>query len=222
MHPRHHIDCVQLGFHIPTLSPPFLPAGTPDPFNFVTLSIFLCLVFCSRLFVFFLICFHSPPEDVFPFLFEPSDRAIFFYWLRPSPHYPIFVRANGPFAFFSSSFVQTLPQENCRPLLFAPQLRCASPDPALGKKGVVITADSPCSCTAESRDCRARSSLHVGDRYPIDSRHSCSSTSARMNISSSLVFLSLPCRRWLYIKEEIFSHLHCNVHIRDHLWVLLN
>jgi hypothetical protein len=43
------------------------------------------------------------------------------------------------------------------------------PLPALGKKGGGVTADSPCSCTAESRDCRARSSLHVGDRYPIES-----------------------------------------------------
>ena len=68
------------------------------------------------------------------------------------------------------------------------------PLPALGKKGGAVTADSPCSCTAESRDCRARSSLHVGDRYPIVSRRSCSSTSARMNIFSSLVLLSLPCR----------------------------
>ncbi len=56
---------------------------------------------------------------------------------------------------------------------------------ALGKKGGAVTADSPCSCTAESRDCRARSSLHVGDRYPIVSRRSCSSTSARMNVFSS-------------------------------------
>jgi hypothetical protein len=47
------------------------------------------------------------------------------------------------------------------------------PLPALGKKGGDVTADSSCSCTAESRDCRARSSLHVGDRYPIASRRSC-------------------------------------------------
>jgi hypothetical protein len=50
------------------------------------------------------------------------------------------------------------------------------PLPALGKKGGAVTADSPCSCTAESRDCRARSSLHVGDRYPIASKRSCCST----------------------------------------------
>jgi hypothetical protein len=127
MHPRRHIECVQLGFHIPTLPLPFLPAGTPAPFNFVIWSIILCLGFCSRRFVFFLLSFHFPTGDGFPFLFEPSERAISFCWSRPTPHYPIFVRANRPFAFFSSSFVQTLPQENCRPLLFAPELRCASP-----------------------------------------------------------------------------------------------
>ena len=51
------------------------------------------------------------------------------------------------------------------------------PLPALGKKGGAVTADSPCRCTAESKDCRARSNLHVGDRYPIASRHSCFSPS---------------------------------------------
>ena len=40
------------------------------------------------------------------------------------------------------------------------------PLPALGKKGGAVTADSPCSCTAENTDCRARSSLHVGDHIP--------------------------------------------------------
>ena len=48
-----------------------------------------------------------------------------------------------------------------------------APLPALGKEGGAVTADSPCSCTAESRDCRARSSLQVGERYPIASRRSC-------------------------------------------------
>ena len=147
--PRCHIDCVQLGFHIPTLPPSFLPAGTPASFNFVIWSIILCLVFCSRRFVFFLLSFQFPLEDGFPFLFELSERAIAFYWLRPTPQYPIFVRANRPFAFFSSSFVQTLPQENCWPLLFAPEFRCASP------------------CTGEEgrrRNCRLSLQLHCGEQ----------------------------------------------------------
>jgi hypothetical protein len=127
MHPRYHIVCVQLGFHIPTLPPPFLPAGTSASFNFVIWSIILCLVLCSRCFVFFLLPFHFPLEDGFPFLFKPSELAISFCWSRPTPHHPIFVRANCPFTFFSSSCVQTLPQENCWPLLFAPEFRCASP-----------------------------------------------------------------------------------------------
>ena len=77
------------------------------------------------------------------------------------------------------------------PCLF-PQ-NCVVSLPALGKKGGAITADSPCSCTAESRDCRVRISLHVGDRYPIVSRRSYSSTSARMKNFSSLMLLSHPC-----------------------------
>ena len=32
---------------------------------------------------------------------------------------------------------------------------------ALWKKKGAVTADSPCNCSAESRDCRARSTLHV-------------------------------------------------------------
>jgi hypothetical protein len=40
---------------------------------------------------------------------------------------------------------------------------------AFGKKGGSVTTDSPCSCVTESRDCRANSTLHVGDRYPSDS-----------------------------------------------------
>ena len=87
------------------------------------------------------------------------------------------------------------------------------PLPALGKKGGAVTADSPCSCTAESRDCRARSSFHVGDRYPIVSRRSCSSTSARMNIFSSLVLVSLPCRRWLYMLLMTVQLLLSSVHV---------
>ena len=85
------------------------------------------------------------------------------------------------------------------------------PLPALGKKGGAVTADSPCSCTAECRDCRARSSLHVGDRYPIVSRRSCSSTSARMKSFSSLMLLSLPCRRWLYMLLMIVQLLSSSV-----------
>ena len=87
------------------------------------------------------------------------------------------------------------------------------PLPALGKKGGAVTADSPCSCTAESRDCRARSSLHVGDRYPIVSRRSCSSTSARMKSFSSLMLLSLPCRRWLYMLLMTVQLLSSSAHV---------
>ena len=68
---------------------------------------------------------------------------------------------------------------------FLPQ-NLVAPLPALGKKGGAVTADSPCRCTAENRDCRARSSLHVGDRYHIASKRSCCSTSARMSVFSSL------------------------------------
>jgi hypothetical protein len=70
--------------------------------------------------------------------------------------------------------------------------------PALEKKGAAVTADSPCSCTAESMDCRARSTLHVGDRYPVASSRSWNSTSARMSVPRSL-FFSLPCLKWLYV-----------------------
>jgi hypothetical protein len=73
-----------------------------------------------------------------------------------------------------------------------------APLPALGKKGGAVTADSPCSFTAENRDCRALSSLHVGDRYPIASKHSCCSTSARMSVFSSLASFFPPCCKWLY------------------------
>ena len=193
MHPRHHIDCVQLGFHIPTLPPPFLPAGTPAPFNFVIWSIILCLVFCSRRFVFFLLSFHFPTEDVFPFLFEPSERAISFYWL-PRLHTTQSLCVRIALSHSSRPPSSRLSHRKTVGPCSLPQ-NFVVPLPALGKKGGAVTADSPCSCTAESRDCRARSSLHVGDRYPIVSRRSCSSTSARMNVFSSLVLLSLPCRR---------------------------
>ena len=89
------------------------------------------------------------PEDGYPFLFEPSERAISFCWSRPTPHHPIFVSANCLLTFFSSSFVQTLPQENCWPLPFAPEFRCASP------------------CTGEEgrcRNCRLSLQLHCGEQ----------------------------------------------------------
>ena len=63
------------------------------------------------------------------------------------------------------------------------------PLPAQRKKGGAVTADSLCSCTAENKDCRARGSLQVGDRYPLASRRSCWSPSFRMNALSSLVLL---------------------------------
>ena len=87
--------------------------------------------------------------------------------------------------------------------------------PALGKKGGAVTADSPCSCTAESRDCRARTSLHVGDRYPIASRRSCCSTSARMSVFSSLAFFFPTCRKWLYTLLMIVQLLSTSVHVVD-------
>jgi hypothetical protein len=52
------------------------------------------------------------------------------------------------------------------------------------KKGGAVTSDSPCSCTAESRDCRAR---------------------------SSLLFLS--CRKWLYALPIIVQLLSSSVHV---------
>ena len=74
---------------------------------------------------------------------------------------------------------------------FLPQ-NLVVPLPALGKKGSAVTADSPYSCTAESRDIRARSSLHVGDRYPIASRRSWCSTSVRMSVPSPLLLFFPP------------------------------
>ena len=96
---------------------------------------------------------------------------------------------------------------------------CSSPQnlvaplPALGKKGGAVTADSPCNCTAENKDCRARSSLHVGDRYPRASRCSCCSPSFRMNAFSSLMLLLLSCRRWLYVLLLTVHPLSTSVHV---------
>jgi hypothetical protein len=39
----------------------------------------------------------------------------------------------------------------------------------------------------------------VGDRYPLASRRSCCSPSFRMNALSSLLLLSFPCLKWLYM-----------------------
>jgi hypothetical protein len=87
------------------------------------------------------------------------------------------------------------------------------PLPALGKKEGAVTADSPCSCTDESKDCRARSSLPVGDRYPIDSRRSYCSPFVRMNVLSSLVLLSFPCRKWLFTLLMTVQLLSTSVHV---------
>jgi len=87
------------------------------------------------------------------------------------------------------------------------------PLPALEKKEAAVTADSPCSCTAESRDCRARSTLHVGDRYPVASRRSFYSTSARMSVPRSLLYFSLPCLKWLYVLLMIVQLLSTSVHV---------
>jgi len=116
-----NVDCVQLSFHVPTLPLPFLPAGTSALVDFVVWCIFLCLVFCSSRLVFFLSTFHFSTEDGLLHVLEPSWRAIPFHWSRSTPHYPVTVRANHPFVCFSSLFAQTLPQENCRPLLLTPE-----------------------------------------------------------------------------------------------------
>jgi len=45
------------------------------------------------------------------------------------------------------------------------------------------------------------------------SRRSCSSTSARMKNFNSLMLLSLPCRRWLYMLLMIVQLLSSSVHV---------
>ena len=68
-----------------------------------------------------------------------------------------------------------------------------------------FTADSPCSCTAESKDCRARS-FHVGDRYPFASRRSWCSTSSRMSVPRPLLLFSpLIGLKWLYTRPRYTS-----------------
>ncbi len=59
MHPRRHVDCVQLSIHIPTLPPPFLPAGASALVYFVFRCIFLCLVFCFRRLSCYVSLFHK-------------------------------------------------------------------------------------------------------------------------------------------------------------------
>jgi hypothetical protein len=115
-----------ISFHIPTLPPPFLPAGASALVDFVVRCIFLYLVFCFSLLLFFLATFCFSTEDSFIRVFEPSWSAIPFHWPRSAPHNPVFVRADHPFAFFSSLFAQTFPQENCRPLLITPEPGLAS------------------------------------------------------------------------------------------------
>jgi hypothetical protein len=87
------------------------------------------------------------------------------------------------------------------------------PLPALEKKGSAVTTDSPCSCTTESRDCRARSTLHDGDRYPVASRRSWYSTSVQMSVPRSLLFFPLPCLKWLYVLLMIVKLLSTSVHV---------
>jgi hypothetical protein len=87
------------------------------------------------------------------------------------------------------------------------------PLPALEKKGAAVTTDSPCSCTTESRDCRARSTLHDGDRYPVASRRSWYSTSVQMSVPRSLLFFPLPCLKWLYVLLMIVQLLSTSVHV---------
>jgi hypothetical protein len=184
--------------------------------DFIVRCIFLCLVFCPRRLVVFLSTFHFSTEDGFPHVLEPSWRAIPFHWSRSTPHYPVSMRANHPFALFSSLFAQTLPQENCRPLLLTPEPSRAST--CTGEEGGRrYTADSPCICTADSRNCRARGSLHVGDRYPIASRRSWCSTSAQISVPSPLLLFPFPCLKWLYTLLMIVQLLSTSVHVVD-LW----
>ena len=97
--------------------------------------------------------------------------------------------------------------------LRVPQNRTV-PLPAFGKKGGASTADSPCSCVAESRDCRARSTLHVGDRYPAASSSSwCSTSFHRMNISILRSSFPLLLRTWLYALIIIVQLLSTSVHV---------
>ena len=149
-----------------------------------------CLIFCHRHFAFFPL-FTFPQKMAFPTCSNPlsvrspfigrarlhttqslCSRIAFSHSSRPSSPKLSHKKTVGPCP---------LPQNLVVPL------------PALGKKGGAVTADSPCSCTAESKNCRARSSLHVGDRYPRASRRSCCSPS--LNERAQLTdapFLSLP------------------------------
>ena len=74
-------------------------------------------------------------------------------------------------------------------------------------------ADSPCSCTARSWDCRARSTLHVGDRYPVASRRSWCPTSSRMSVPRPLLFSPLFYLKWLSMLLMIVQLLSTSVHV---------
>ena len=111
MHPRRHVDRVQHSFHIPTLPPPFLPAGASVGINFSVWCIIFCLFFCFRLLLFCPAPFHLSTEDDFSHMLEPPWRAIPLPRPRSAPHHPVFVRMSHPFTIFSSLFVKALPQE---------------------------------------------------------------------------------------------------------------
>ena len=87
------------------------------------------------------------------------------------------------------------------------------PLPAFGKKGGAATADSPCSCVAESRDFSDRSTLHVGERYPAASSSSWCCTSFRMNIAILRSSFPLLLRTWLYAPLIIVQLLSTSVHV---------
>jgi hypothetical protein len=211
MHPRCHIDCVQLGFHIPTLPPSFLPVGTSTPSTSSSGASFSVSSFVSTISCSFFFLFTFPRKTAFPSCSNPLIlQSPFAGRDRLHTTQSLRVRIVSSHSFRPASS-RLSHRKTVVPCLF-PQ-NCVVPLPALGKKGGAVTAYSPCSCTAENRDCRARSSLHVGDRYPIVSRRSCSSTSARMKNFSSLMFLSLPCRRWLYMLLMIVQLLSSSVHV---------
>jgi hypothetical protein len=195
MHSRRHVDCVQLGFHVPTLPPPFLPASPPAPFDFVVWHLALYLVFLPQSFVFFLFPFYFPtaadargaadqhrggrgragrledgkganarfncPVGITEGFADGQGEAARFNW-------PTGV------ALAANDEIVVTDTENHAIWVVTPGC----------KKGGAVTSDSPCSCTAESRDCRAR---------------------------SSLLFLS--CRKWLYALPIIVQLLSSSVHV---------
>jgi hypothetical protein len=131
--------------------------------------------FCPRVQT-LLVC--SPP---FISRFHTTQSFVRSHSSRPSLSRPSHIKTVGPCSF--------------------PQIRTV-PLPAFGRKGGAATADSPCSCVAESRACRARSTLHVGDRYPAASSRSWCCTFSRMNIAILRSSSPLLLRTWLYAPKR--------------------